>query len=122
MISVEVYKQSNFPVSSAKIKKAVTKVLTENGIISDSEVSVAIVGDKKMAELGYKEHPVLSYLSTETKKMFVFPPDGKMHLGEIVISFKYAVDESNETGRLIDEIVVDWAEHGAMHLVGKHHD
>jgi ssRNA-specific RNase YbeY (16S rRNA maturation enzyme) len=45
-----------------------------------------------------------------------------MHLGEIVISFPFVVEEARENGKLIDDVAVSLAEHGALHLVGIHHD
>lgn len=132
MIQVSVIKQSQYAVDSKKIKEAVVKTLEANGIVSDCEVEVAIVGEAKMEELNkeyYKDevymHPIFTFPETEDAKdtngPFVFPPDGKLHLGEIVISYPQAVEKARETGKLIDEVICDLAEHGALHLVGIHH-
>lgn len=134
MITVNVTKQSDFPVKAIKVKKVVADTLSKNGIVSDAVVDVAIVGQKKMDELNksyyskgassaYKdlyEHPVFTF--PESEGQFVFPPDGKIYLGEIVISYPFVVDESRETGSLIDDVVCKYAEHGALHLVGIHHE
>lgn len=136
MITVNVTKQSGFPVKAIKVKKVVTDTLAQNGIVSDATVNVAIVGQQKMDELNenyyskgassdYKdpyEHPVFTFPEHEGDGQFIFPPDGKMHLGEIVISYPFAVEESRETGALIDDVVCKYAEHGALHLVGIHHE
>lgn len=132
MIQVTVIKQSQYAVDSKKIKETVVKTLEANGIVSDCEVEVAIVGEAKMEELNkeyYKDevyvHPIFTFPETEsdnTNGPFVFPPDGKMHLGEIVISYQQAVEKARETGKLIDEVICELAEHGALHLVGIHHD
>src|SRR6185369_5871668 len=112
MITVSIYKQGNFPVNAKKIKDAVVKTLSDNGILSDCTVDVAIVNEKKMDELNEKyykdkvyEHPVFTFPANEGDP-FVFPPDGKMHLGEIVISFPFVVEEARENGKLIDDVAV----------------
>ena len=128
MITVNVTKQGNFPVNSKKIKDTVKKTLEENGIVSDSVVDVAVVGEKQMEELNekyYKDkvnmHPVFSFTETESNG-FVLPPDGKLHLGNIVISYTMAVETAREKNKLIDEVICDLAEHASLHLVGIHHD
>ena len=131
MISISVYKQSNYPVSPKKIKDSVKTIFVENGIVSDAEVSVAIVSDKEIEKLANKylgeygaeakDHPVLSFPTGEITKPFVFP-DSTLHLGEIVISFHWVIRESKKTGKLVDEIACELAVHGALHLVGIHHD
>lgn len=132
MISVAVYKQSDYPVAASEIKKVVANTLKEQGIVSDCVVEVALVSDAKMEELNktyYKDeeymHPVFTFPENETggeDERFVFPPDGKMYLGEIVISYPKAVDTARETGKLIKDVVCELAQHGALHLVGVHHE
>lgn len=121
-------KQSNYPVGVALIKKRLSAFLQKKGIVSDAEVSVAIVGEKKMTDIGNKYlkdrklHNVLSFTPNETKKRFVFPPDGIIHLGEIIVCYQKAVEESKKENVLIDEKVYELVEHGALHLLGIHHE
>lgn len=133
MITVTVTKQSNFAVSTKKIKDVIKKTLTENGIVSDSLVDVAIVGREKMDELNkeyYKdeiyEHPVFTFTETmsagQDSSQFVFPPDGKIHLGQIVINYPMAIETANEKNQLIDDVICQLAEHGALHLLGINHN
>ncbi|MCJ7805681.1 rRNA maturation RNase YbeY [Patescibacteria group bacterium] len=129
MIKVNVAKQSNFPVDPSKLKKAISEFLTKNGIVSDAEVSVAIVGEKRMLELGKKYlhdsgsgvHNVFSFTTDELPGKFVFPPDNIIHLGEIVICFPKVVEEAKKEGVLIDDKVKELAEHACLHLMGVHH-
>ncbi len=51
MVKVSVVKQSNYPVGTAKIKKKLAGFLIKSGIVSDAEVSVVLVGEKKMMEV-----------------------------------------------------------------------
>ncbi|RJR29847.1 rRNA maturation RNase YbeY [Candidatus Microgenomates bacterium] len=132
MISVSVYKQSNYSVSVKKIKEAVVSVVSANGVVSNCDVSVAIVGEKYIVHLAKKymndsdkearEHPVLSFPVSELEGPFVFPPDGNLQLGEIIVSYPKAVDDAKKSGKLIDDVVCELARHGALHLMGIHHD
>jgi probable rRNA maturation factor len=134
MIKIFVSKQSNYPVKVTGIKKKLAEFLAKSGIISDADVSIAIVGDKKMMEIGKKYlkdvhgrpdkklHNVLSFVPGEVKGRFVYPPDGKIHLGEIIVCYPLAVKEAGEENVLIDERVYELIEHGALHLMGIHHE
>ena len=128
MIKVLITKQSNYPVKTPVIKKRLADFLTKNGIVSDADVSVAIVGEAKMLEVGKKYlkdkklHNVLSFVPGEVKGGFVYPPDGKIHLGEIIVCYPQAVREAKEENVLIDERVYTLIEHGALHLMGIHHE
>jgi probable rRNA maturation factor len=135
MIKVNVTKQSNFPVKSSLIKKRLREFLTKEGIVSDCVVSVAIVGEAKMLEISKKHlkdppsgeagkvlHNVLSFTESEIKGSFRYPPDGKIYLGEIIICYPKVVEEAKEEGVLIDKKACELIEHGALHLLGKHHE
>ena len=128
MIKVSVTKQSNYPVKVSVIKKKLTEFLAKNGIVSDAGVSVAIVGEAKMLEIGKKYlrdkklHNVLSFVPNEVKGGFIYPPDGRIHLGEIIVCYQQAVREAKKENVLIDERIYELIEHGAFHLLGIHHE
>lgn len=128
MVKVLLTKQSNYPVRSSEIKRKLSAFFEKKGVVSDAEVSVALVGEKKMLALGKsylkdnKLHNVLSFLPEETQKHFVLPPDGKIYLGEIVVCYPKAVSEAKMENVLIGKRVYDLIEHGAMHLMGIHHE
>ncbi len=128
MIKVYVKKSSNYPVSVKEIKKNLRTLLEQRGIVSNTEVSVALVSEKMMLDLTKKYlkdnrmHSVLSFPSSETKKKFVFPADGVIRLGEIVVCYPRAVEEANKEGELIEKKIQSLIEHGALHLIGIHHE
>lgn len=128
MIKINVSKESNFPVSTPKIKKGLRAFLAKSGIVSDCLVSVAIVGEGRMLELSKKYlkdnklHNVLSFTESETSGSFVYPPDGKIYLGEIIVCYQKVLEEAKLEGKLIDEKVYELVEHGAEHLLGRHHE
>lgn len=128
MIKVEVKKQSNYPISAKLIRDILKGFFTKEGIISDALVSVAIVGEKKMLELGGKYlkdkilHGVLSFTEDELRGNFIYPPDGKIYLGEIIVCYPKVVEEAKKEGVLIDEKVKELILHSAEHLMGRHHE
>ena len=128
MIQVYLSKQSNYPISSPKLKKRLKEFLTEQGIVSDSDVYVSLVGEKKMLDLSKKHlnednvlHNVLSFTEDEVKGKFVYPPENIIHLGEIIVCYPKAFQEARSEGKLIEEKVWELVKHGAYHLLGKHH-
>lgn len=83
MVKVLLTKQSNYPVRSSEIKRKLSAFFEKEGVVSDAEVSVALVGKEKMLSLSklyLKDnslHNVLSFLPEETEKHFVLPPRRK---------------------------------------------
>jgi len=126
MIKVSVTKQSNYAVDAISIKKKLVAFFSDHGIVSDAEVSVAIVGEAKMMDIGNKYlkdkklHNVLSFTPTEVKD-FIYPPDGTVHLGEIIVCYPQAVREAGLENVLTNEKVYELIEHGGLHLLGIHH-
>ena len=129
MIKVYVKKKSNYPVNVPQIKKTLRDFLTKEGIVSDADVTVAIVGEKIMLDLARKYlkergvlHNVLSFPFSDADVEFKLPVGNVIHLGDIVICYPKVVEEAKAEGRLIDDKVTELVKHGALHLMGKHHD
>jgi probable rRNA maturation factor len=78
------------------------------------EIGKKYLHDKKL-------HNVLSFTEMETKGGFVYPPDGTIYLGEIIICYPKVLEEAKAEGKLIDQKVGELAKHGAEHLLGRHH-
>lgn len=129
MIKVYVKKQSNYPVDTPALKSSLKKFLEKEGIVSDAVINVWIVGKSKMIEIAKDYlnednvlHNVLSFPASETKEDFVYPPDDRLHLGEIMICYPKVFEEAQIENKRIDQKVQELAHHGALHLMGKHHD
>ena len=81
MLKVLIKKQSNYPINIPKLKKRLREFFISNGIVSDCEVSLAIIGEKKMLTLSKtylkdnKVHNVLSFTPDEKNKNFIYPPN-----------------------------------------------
>ena len=128
MISVFVKNQSKYSINSNKIKLALTTLLEQRGVVSKTKVSVAIVDEKKMLDISRKYlkddkvHNVLSFTYDEVKENFVYPPDNSKYLGEIIVCYSKAKEEARVEGISTDDRIVDLVKHGALHLIGIHHD
>lgn len=125
-ISVPIFVESRYQVDRKQIKRKVEEVLRKNDIMGPCEVSIAIVGDRKMKGLNMqyrgldKTTNVLSFSQTEGEPA-VIPTDVLM-LGDVVISYPMAIKEAAEEEVLVDERICFLVEHGLMHLLGHHHE
>lgn len=129
MITVSIQTESHYPINRKKIEAAIKAVL-EPMMHGDTEVSVNVVGDRRMRQLNkhYRNldatTDVLSFSLTEhldDKNQFVDPPDDILHLGDIVVSYPQAVIEAAEENKLVDDQIVFLVLHGLNHLLGIHH-
>ncbi len=122
---VLIFVESRYKVNRKKIKSAVSYVLEDQGVTSPVEVSIAIVGDRKMRALNKK------YRGKEgTANILEFPlsdgeqtpmPSDITRLGDIVISYPELIREAAAQEMLVDERVEELIHHGMLHLLGMHH-
>lgn len=129
MVKIYVKKASNYPVLARKIKAHLGEFFKTKGIVSRSDVFVYIVGKKVMLDLARrylgeenKLHSVLSFPESENKGDFVYPLSDTIHLGEIYICFPEAVEQAKKENVMIEQKVLELLEHGALHLLGIHHE
>jgi rRNA maturation RNase YbeY len=125
-LSVLIFVESRYKVNRKRIKAAVAGLLGEQGINSPVEVSIAIVGDRKMRELSRrykgedKTRNVLSFSLTEGEKIEI--PAGVLRLGDIVISYPVVITEASRDEVLVDDKIDELVTHGLTHLLGTHHE
>src|SRR5882724_6687197 len=119
---VLIYVESRYKINRKKIKSAITSVLEENKVQSPIEVSIAIVGDRKMTKLNkqYRDKEgttnILSFPLSEGKQSPL--PQDVTRLGDIVISYPMVIKESAEQDMLVDDRVDELVQHGMLHLLG----
>lgn len=122
---VLIYVESRYKVDRKRIKAAVHYVLEEQNVQSPIEVSIAVVGDRKMRTLNKKYRDkdktanILSFPISEGGES-VLPPD-VTRLGDIVISYPELIREAAEEDMLVDDRVDMLVQHGMLHLLGIHH-
>lgn len=132
MLNINFKNETSTKVDNKKIIAAVKEIFIKRKITKNAEASVTLVHHTEVVRLAClymketqkqaKDHPVLSFLNSELEEDFIFPPDNINHIGEIVISFEKAEEESKNKPLSLDEVVIYWAEHGALHLMEIHHD
>lgn len=124
-ISIPIFVESRYKINRKQMKETVNRVLAAQGVKGNCEVSIAVVGNRKMKALNKKYRDidaptnVLSFSQTEGEGI-VMPPD-QLYLGDIVICYPKVVEECARDNMLIDSRVNELTEHSLMHLLGFHH-
>jgi probable rRNA maturation factor len=125
-VSVLIFVESRYKINRKRIKKTVLDVLDKNQIVGPVEISIAVVGDRKMRELSKKykgedkTRNILSFSQTEGESIKV--PNDVLRLGDIVLSFPQVINDAVRDEMLVDDKVDQLVEHGLMHLLGLHHE
>lgn len=125
-VNVLIFVESRYKISRKRIKQTVDRVIDKNEMASPVEVSIAIVGDRKMRELSRrykgedKTRNVLSFSQTEGESAQM--PSDILRLGDIVLSFPQVIRDASRDEMLVDDKVDELVEHGLMHLLGLHHE
>src|ERR1035437_3409965 len=125
-INVLIFVESRYKVNRKRIKQVIKNTLDKNDIGGAVEVSVAIVGDRKMRELSKKykgedkTRNILSFSQTEGESMAM--PNDALRLGDLVLSFPQVINDAVRYEMLVDDKVDQLVEHGLMHLLGIHHE
>ena len=125
-VNVLIFVESRYRGNRKRIKSAISKLLKEQGIQSSVEVSIAIVGDRKMRELNKKYRGeekttnVLSFPLSEGQNTSL--PSDVLRLGDIVISYPQVIKEAAEEEMMIDDKIDELIGHSMLHLLGLHHE
>ena len=124
-VKVLIFVESRYKVNRKRIKSAVAAVLEDNSVNTPIEISIAIVGDRKMHKLNkqYRDKDkttnILSFPLAEGEQTHL--PSDVVRLGDIVISYPELIRESAEQEMLVDDRVDELVQHGMLHLMGLHH-
>lgn len=112
----------------------------ERGVSGHVEVSISIVGDRKMQSINKKYRQkdktadVLSFSQVDSsahsvnsgpvggRGEWVKAPDGVLRLGDVIVSFPQARKNAREKETLVDEEINFLIRHGLLHLLGIHHE
>ncbi len=125
-ISVLIFVESRYKVNRKRIKQVIKNTLDKNEIGGSVEVSIAVVGDRKMRELSKKykgedkTRNILSFSQTEGEGVAV--SRDVLGLGDIVLSYPQVINDAVRDEMLVDDKVDQLVEHGLMHLLGLHHE
>lgn len=124
-VSVLIFVESRYLVNRKRIKATINRVLDDNNVKSACEVSIAIVGDRKMRSLNKKYRDkdtttnILSFPLAEGESRL---PTDKTRFGDIILSYPVVIQESARDEMLVDDKIDFLLEHGMQHLLGIHHE
>ena len=131
-LGIQIDKEFRKQLDQEWLQRVVEQSLTIQDFDSEVELSLVVTGDEMVQRLNQQyrgiDEPtdVLSFALIERRPgddiSFINPPDGVLHLGEVIISFPQAVRQAEENNqgvkRELDLLIV----HGVLHLLGYEHD
>ncbi|MCL5113790.1 MAG: rRNA maturation RNase YbeY [Patescibacteria group bacterium] len=126
IVTVPIFVESRYKVNRKRIRKHVSNLLNKQEVVGEVEVSIAVVGDRKMRDLSRKykgedkTRSILSFSLTEGETSYSLP--NVLSLGEIVLSYPEVIEEAAREEMLVDEKIDELIEHGLMHLLGINHE
>ena len=111
------------------LQSVAEQVLAAQGTSSDAELGLVIASQERVQQLNRsylgKDEPtdVLAFSmlpaeETPNSPPFISPPDGVMHLGEVIISYPQAVAQAEEHRHSIKREIAILIIHGMLHLLG----
>jgi probable rRNA maturation factor len=118
--------------SSDWMQGIVSTTLSTEDLPPNIEISLVITGQERIQELN-KEYrgidsptDVLSFSMSEQKEeeptAFIGPPDGLVHLGEVIISYPQAQIQAKERGHSLNREMATLIIHGVLHILGFDHE
>ena len=118
------------------LQNVAEQVLIAQEASSDVEFSLVITSQERVRQLNRdylgRDRPtdvlafsMLSELPAELEAgvpPFVTPPDGVLHLGEVIISYPQAVIQAEERHHPVKKEIAILLIHGVLHLLGYDHE
>ena len=108
------------------------QVLEAQGAGAEAELGLVIATEERVKQLNRdyrgRDEPtdVLAFSAGEEEGAdlppFVQPPDGVLHLGEVIISYPQAAMQAEEQNHSIKRELAILIIHGVLHLLGYEHD
>lgn len=126
-IQVGIFVESRYKVNRKRIQSKIINLLKKHQIKGPVEVSVAIIGNRKMRELSKKYKgedktgDILSFSLTEGETTYL-PKDNVLRLGDIILSYPELLKQASEDEMLVDDKIDELLEHGLNHLLGINQD
>ena len=120
------------------LKKVAEQVLIAQGVSANVELGLFIASEERVQQLNRsyrgKDEPTdvlaFSMLPEQSAQRmpetdfppFVIPPDGVLHLGEVIISYPQAVTQAEEHQHSVKREIAILLIHGVLHLLGFEHN
>jgi len=131
-LGIQIDKDFQKYLDSEWLQRVIEQSLTVKEFDSEVELSLVVTDQETVRKLNQqyrgidKPTDVLSFALTEgipgDDNPFIIPPDGILHLGEVVISYPQAVKQAEENKQTIEQELALLVVHGVLHLLGYDHD
>ncbi len=130
MLKVHFLVEPHYRVDRKIVRHALQITAEKNNLKQDAEITVSIIGDRKMKSLNSQFRGkdtttnVLSFNISEVSKIPNFHPpvEDDLYVGDVVISYPVALSEAIEENILVDSRIAYLAVHGLLHLFGHDHE
>jgi probable rRNA maturation factor len=116
-------------IDEGQLRHLVETALRAEGFSGTVELSLTLTDDAAVQRLNREfrgvDAPtdVLSFpLLSSEESPFVPPPDGILHLGDVVLSYPRAVAQAAEYGHSVQRELGYLTVHGVLHLLGYDHE
>ncbi len=119
MHKILIYIESRYPADRKRIRNVVSSYLKEEKLRSSTEVSVAVVGNRKMRELNKRFRCKEGSTTVLSFSLDNLSYDGVLRLGDVVISYPQAVQRAIEDNVRVDDKIDELLIHGLKNLLGK---
>lgn len=120
MITIDIKANPGYRFNRRLLKRKINQYLTGQGLV-DVELSLAVIGRRKMRQLNrdYRHLDDVSDVLAFSQEGGNRTPEGKLILGDIVVCYPRAQEESISYQESIDETIWDFVEHGLNRLMGE---
>ena len=108
------------------LQSVAEQVLVAQDVGFQTELGLVITSQERVQRLNRdylgKDRPTdvlaFSMLPEADRSPFVAPPDGVLHLGEVIIAYPQAVIQAEEHGHSLKREIAILIIHGVLHLLG----
>jgi probable rRNA maturation factor len=137
-INVLIEEDLEVDIDTEWMQRIIERPLMEEDVPPNIEISLVITGQERIQELNReyrgldKPTDVLSFSMAEQKEeeveedeeptSFIGPPDGVLHLGEVIISYPQAAIQAKERGHSVKKEMAVLIIHGVLHILGYDHE
>jgi len=132
-INISVERNLSVRLKKNWLQRIALKTLEVEGTVSSAEIGLVITDNKTIQKLNRtyrgndKSTDVLAFrmihsMNQGDEQLFVNPPDGVNHLGEVVISYSQAVQQAQQHGHGVEQELALLIVHGILHLLGYDHE
>jgi probable rRNA maturation factor len=131
-INVLVDEELGGKLEAGWLRGVAEQALVALGVGNNTELGLFIATGERVKQLNRdylgRDEPtdVLAFSSSEEATSdlpsFVQPPDGVLHLGEVIISYPQAVRQAEEYKHPVKREILILIIHGVLHLLGYEHD